>query len=124
MSLASINPGDWAVNKIEDVLTGAKRASYRNMRAQHAAYAQNKLDEASTMQVVHRATPTPANTGAPMPGYRKRGPINPSTTGAPMPGTLKNKTAIHPITGEKVNPVPVKQRGANPTPPGTKPKKK
>jgi len=124
MSVASINPGDWAVNKIEDVLTGAKRASYRNMRAQHDKYAQNKLNEASTMQVVHRATPTPENTGAPMPGYRKRGPINPSTTGAPMPGTLKNKTAIHPITGAKVNPVPVKPRGAKPTAPGTMPKKK
>jgi hypothetical protein len=124
MSIASINPGDWAVNKIEDILTSGKRASYRNMRAQHSAYAQNKLDDASTMQVVHRATPTPENTGAPMPGYRKRGPINPSTTGAPMPGTLKTKTAIHPITKEKVNPVPVKKSGNAPTPPGTKPKKK
>ena len=115
MSMASINPGDWAVNKIEDVLTGAKRASYRNMRAQHAAYAQNKLSEASTMQVVHRATPTPANTGAPMPGYRKRGPINPSTIGAPVPG-LKN-------TQTKTPTIPVKPIGKKPTAPGTKPKK-
>jgi hypothetical protein len=124
MSLASINPGDWAVSKIEDILTSGKRASYRNMRAQHDQYAKNKLNDASTMQVVHRATPTPENTGAPVPGYRKRGPINPSTTGAPMPGTLKTKTAIHPITGAAVNPVPVKRVGAKPTPAGTKPKKK
>jgi hypothetical protein len=71
-----------------------------------------------------RQLPTPRSTGAPTPGYRKRGAVNPSTTGAPMPGTLKNKTAIHPITGESVTPVPVKPKGANPTAPGTRPKKK
>jgi hypothetical protein len=73
---------------------------------------------------VKQETPTPANTGAPVPGYRKRGPINPSTTGAPMPGTLKTYTATHPITGAKVPRVPVKPQGKKPTSPGTKPKKK
>jgi len=124
MSISSINPGDWAVDRIESTLRSAKKTSYKKMLLEHEKYKQNKLDDASTMQVVHRATPTPENTGAPIPGYRKRGPINPSTTGAPMPGTLKNKTAIHPITGAKVNPVPVKPRGAKPTAPGTMPKKK
>ena len=68
--------------------------------------------------------PTPASTGAPIPGYRKRGPITPSTTGAPVPGTLKNNTATHPITGAKVPRTPVKPKGAKPTAPGTRPKKK
>jgi hypothetical protein len=68
--------------------------------------------------------PTPGNTGAPVPGYLKRGPINPSTTGAPVPGTLKNNTATNPITGAKVPRVPVKSKGAKPTAPGTRPKKK
>ena len=68
--------------------------------------------------------PTPANTGAPTPGYLKRGPINPSTTGAPVPGTLQKNTATHPITGAKVPRTPVKPKGAKPTAPGTRPKKK
>lgn len=71
-----------------------------------------------------QSIPTPANTGAPVPGYLKRGPINPSTTGAPVPGTLQKNTATHPMTGAKVPSVPVKRKGANPTAPGTKPKKK
>ncbi len=62
-----------------------------------------------------------ANNGAPL---RTQGPINPSTTGAPVPGTLKNNTAIHPITGASVPSVPVKRKGAKPTAPGTRPKKK
>jgi hypothetical protein len=43
--------------------------------------------------LTRKEKPTPANTGAPVPGYLKRGLINPSTTGAPVPGTLKNNTA-------------------------------
>jgi hypothetical protein len=72
-----------------------------------------------------RTTPTPANTGAPIPGYRKRGSnITPQSTGAPVPGTLKNNTATHPITGAKVPRVPTKSKGKKPTAPGTRPKKK
>ena len=81
------------------------------------------IDQQQTTTVT-REKPTPANTGAPTPGYRKRGPINPATTGAPMPGTLKTNTATHPITGGKVPSVPVKPKGAKPTAPGTRPKKK
>jgi hypothetical protein len=114
----SWNPFTWAANAIP----GSKRPSYRDVE-EHYAYAEKVRQTANTMQTVHRATPTPANTGAPVPGYLKRGPINPSTTGAPMPGTLKTKTATHPITGEKITPVPVKPRGNKPTAPGTKPKK-
>jgi hypothetical protein len=58
------------------------------------------------------------------PQVRKQGPINPSTTGAPMPRPPKNKSAIHPITGAQVPRVPMKPRGAKPTAPGTRPKKK
>jgi hypothetical protein len=81
-------------------------------------------DAESMHQAQYRTLPTPANTGAPVPGYKQRGSyITPSTTGAPMPGTLKNNTAIHPVTQAKVPSVPVKTKGAKPTPAGTKPKK-
>jgi len=82
------------------------------------------MHQVHTGDMLKRMTPTPANTGAPIPGYRVRGPVNPSTTGAPMPGTLKTKTAIHPITGSRVPPVPTKPKGAKPTAPGTRPKKR
>lgn len=80
--------------------------------------------EQRSTTITEREKPTPQNTGAPQPGYRKRGPVNPSTTGAPMPGSLQKKTATHPITGASVPPVPLKRKGANPTAPGTRPKKK
>ena len=67
-----------------------------------------------------RETPTPANTGAPMPGYRKRGPINPSTTGAPMPGTRQTSTGKIPVKHTRAYPKMQK----SPTAPGTKPKKR
>jgi len=86
------------------------------------AMVQQRHIEQTTL--ARQTKPTPANTGAPVPGYRKRGAINPSTTGAPVPGTLKNNTATHPITGEKVPRTPVKPKGAKPTAPGTRPKKK
>jgi hypothetical protein len=114
----SWNPFVWAAS----ALPGAKREDHRDA-SRHDKYAKKVQETATMMQTVHRATPTPENTGAPVPGYLKRGPINPSTTGAPVPGTLKTQTAIHPITGEKVTPVPVKPRGKKPTAPGTKPKK-
>jgi hypothetical protein len=44
-------------------------------------------------------------------------PVTPST---PKP----TPTSIHPITGETVPTVPVKRSKNNPTPPGTKPKRK
>ena len=104
---------------------------YRNSISNYKTQLRNKnLYDALSMHQVHtgnmleRTTPTPANTGAPIPGYKVRGPVNPSTTGAPMPGTLKFKTAIHPITGSRVPSVPVKRKGANPTAPGTRPKKR
>ena len=89
-------------------------------------YSNAMVQQSHTEQTVlaRQTKPTPQNTGAPMPGYRKRGTINPSTTGAPVPGTLKNNTATHPITGAKVPRVPVKSKGAKPTAPGTRPKKK
>jgi len=89
-------------------------------------YSNAMIQQSHTEQTVlaRQTKPTPQNTGAPMPGYRKRGAINPSTTGAPVPGTLQKNTATHPITGEKVPPVPVKSKGAKPTAPGTRPKKK
>lgn len=89
-------------------------------------YSNAMAHQSHTEQTVlaRQTKPTPQNTGAPMPGYRKRGAINPSTTGAPVPGTLKNNTATHPITGAKVPRVPVKSKGAKPTAPGTRPKKK
>jgi hypothetical protein len=89
-------------------------------------YSNAMVQQSHTEQTVlaRQSKPTPANTGAPMPGYRKRGAINPSTTGAPVPGTLKKNTAIHPITGAKVPRTPVKPKGAKPTAPGTRPKKK
>jgi hypothetical protein len=40
-----------------------------------------------------------------------------------MPGTLKTKTSVNPITQASVTSVPVKPKGAKPTPAGTKPKK-
>ena len=89
-------------------------------------YSNAMVQQSHTEQTVlsRQTKPTPQNTGAPMPGYRKRGAINPSTTGAPVPGTLKNNTATNPITGAKVPRTPVKPKGAKPTAPGTKPKKK
>jgi hypothetical protein len=93
-----------------------KEKNYSNAMVQQSHTEQTSLTRSEK--------PTPANTGAPVPGYRKRGPITPSTTGAPVPGTLKNNTATHPITGAKVPRVPVKPKGAKPTAPGTRPKKK
>jgi hypothetical protein len=89
-------------------------------------YSNAMVQQRHTEQTVlaRKTKPTPANTGAPVPGYRKRGAINPSTTGAPVPGTLKSSTATNPITGAKVPRVPVKSKGAKPTAPGTRPKKK
>lgn len=69
--------------------------------------------EQRSTTITEREKPTPQNTGAPQPGYRKRGPVNPSTTGAPMPG--KSTTNSSPS-------VPVKPKGAKPTAPGTRPK--
>lgn len=82
------------------------------------------LHQVHTGGIVNRDTPTPESTGAPVPGYRKRGPINPSTTGAPVPGTLKTNTAVHPITGAKVPTIPVKRSNYKQTAPGTKPKQR
>jgi hypothetical protein len=66
-----------------------------------------------------RETPTPENTGAPVPGYKKRGSnITPESTGAPVPGANKPTGKITP-KHTRAYPKKLKQ-----TPPGTKPKKK
>ena len=98
------------------------RAGLKNQQKQMKSRVQG---DAETIHEAHyRNLPTPANTGAPVPGYKQRGPyITPSTTGAPMPGTLKTKTSVNPVTQASVTPVPVKPKGAKPTPAGTKPKK-
>ena len=101
-----------------------------SLRNYHAAVKDRIFMDALALHQVHtdgalsRETPTPANTGAPIPGYRKRGPINPSTTGAPMPGTLKNNTATNPTTKASVPSIPVKRSNSKQTAPGTKPKKR
>lgn len=112
------NPFVAAGNFIDSILPKDKESDkhYSNSMVQQSHTEQTAL--------TRHDKPTPANTGAPVPGYRKRGPINPSTTGAPVPGTLKTQTATHPITGAKVPRVPVKPKGAKPTAPGTRPKKK
>jgi hypothetical protein len=46
------------------------------------------------------------------------------TTATPVAPATSIDTAIHPTTGMRVPRVPVKPKGAKPTPPGTKPKKK
>ena len=98
---------------------------YSRAMAQQRVHNQNVQDHVNSQQPAQskQQLPTPETTGAPTPGYLKRGPINPSTTGAPVPGTLKNNTAINPITGAKVPRVPTKKKGAKPTAPGTKPKR-
>jgi hypothetical protein len=112
------NPFVAAGNFVDKLVPKDKESDKHYSRAM---VQQNHTEQTSLTQ---QETPTPANTGAPVPGYRKRGPINPSTTGAPVPGTLKNNTATHPITGANVPRVPVKSKGAKPTAPGTRPKKK
>jgi len=83
----------------------------------HQFQADEHVEDSATV----RETPTPANTGAPMPGYRQRTNITPQSTGAPMPGTLNQST-----TGK----LPVKHTRSYPkmnkkqTAPGTKPKKR
>jgi hypothetical protein len=117
------NPFLAAGNFIGNQYRKGIREQESNLRADLLAKTLS-MHEAHYKGLPLREKPTPANTGAPVPGYRKRGPITPSTTGAPMPGTLKDKTSIHPTTGAKVTPVPVKAKSSKPTPSGTKPKKK
>jgi hypothetical protein len=115
------NPFSAAANLL-DSLTSKPETETRRARHYDTAMAHQRHTEQTVL--TRKEKPTPSNTGAPVPGYRKRGLINPSTTGAPVPGTLKNNTATHPITGEKVPRTPVKPKGAKPTAPGTRPKKK
>jgi hypothetical protein len=115
------NPFSAAANLL-DSLTPKPEKETRIPKHYDTAMAHQRYTQQTTL--ARKEKPTPANTGAPVPGYRKRGAINPSTTGAPVPGTLKNNTATNPITGAKVPRVPVKSKGAKPTAPGTRPKKK
>jgi hypothetical protein len=115
------NPFSAAANLL-DSLTSKPEKETRRPRHYDTAMAHQRHTEQTVL--TRKEKPTPANTGAPVPGYRKRGLINPSTTGAPVPGTLKNNTATNPITGAAVPRVPVKPKGAKPTAPGTRPKKK
>lgn len=67
-----------------------------------------------------RQTPTPENTGAPVPGYRQRGSnITPQSTGAPVPGTLKQPTTSGKLPVKHTRAYPKKLK---PTAPGTRPK--
>jgi hypothetical protein len=115
------NPFSAAANLL-DSLTPKPEKETRRAKHYDTAMAHQRYTQQTTL--ARKEKPTPANTGAPVPGYRKRGAINPSTTGAPVPGTLKNNTATNPITGAQVPRVPVKSKGAKPTAPGTRPKKK
>jgi len=124
MSNVQFQSRDWnpfvaASNLIDSLIPEAEKDKDKH-------YSNAMAHQSHTEQTVlaRQTKPTPQSTGAPMPGYRKRGPITPSTTGAPVPGTLKKNTATHPITGAKVPRVPVKSKGAKPTAPGTRPKKK
>ncbi|CAB4179495.1 hypothetical protein UFOVP1033_142 [uncultured Caudovirales phage] len=89
---------------------------YKRALAQSIVHNKNVQNHVNSQQP-QRQRPTPENTGAPTPGYLKRGAINPSTTGAPMPGTLKNNAST-----KSTPSVPVKPKGAKPTAPGTRPK--
>jgi hypothetical protein len=97
----------WAGQKI-DKFTAPKIPNLNPKQFEYV-HEDEQVEEPGTV----RETPTPANTGAPTPGYRKRGPVNPSTTGAPMPKANTPQTPS----------VPVKPKGKKPTAPGTKPKK-
>jgi hypothetical protein len=119
------NPFVGAANFI-DRLTPKDEEKDKNKSESNAKDQQSHTEETT---LAKNETPTPANTGAPIPkSYSKKtqvriqGPINPSTTGAPVPG--KKNTATHPITGAKVPRVPVKSKGKKPTAPGTRPKKR
>ena len=117
------NPFTAAAGLLDELLPKPEKETKTNRQRHYdTAMAHQRYTEQTVL--TRKEKPTPENTGAPVPGYRKRGPINPSTTGAPVPGTLKNNTATHPITGEKVPRTPVKPKGAKPTAPGTRPKKK
>ena len=118
---SSWNPAETFGKALDMGLNARNRMQY--FKEAHAA-ARNEEHEQETPATV-RETPTPANTGAPVPGHRQRGSnITPESTGAPMPGTLKKNTATHPITGNLVPAVPVKRKGAKPTAPGTRPKQR
>jgi hypothetical protein len=116
---------DWnpfaAASSTLSTINVLENVHHKRALTQLAAHYKNaNIGQQSTTE--QRPTPTPANTGAPTPGYLKRGPINPSTTGAPVPGTLTTKTSTNPMTGAASTPVPVKRKGAKPTAPGTRPK--
>jgi len=66
-----------------------------------------------------RQIPTPASTGAPMPGHRQRTNITPQSTGAPMPKA--NTPAAGKLPVKHTREYPKKIKG---TAPGTKPKKR
>ena len=94
--------------------------------------AQNRLSQNASQNATVRQTPTPANTGAPMPGYRKRTTITPISTGAPMPKITPQSTGapMPKANTQQAQKTSVKHTRAypkmqkNPTAPGTKPKKK
>lgn len=130
---------DWnpflAASTLVDKLADRGNSQYRTQMAMMAA--QNRMrDTAPTTEdlppkptkffkppATVRSTPTPANTGAPVPGYRQRGSnITPQSTGAPMPKTNANATtSTGKITPKHTSAYPKKIKG---TAPGTRPKKK
>lgn len=95
------------------------RNRYKYFKDAHDA-ARNEEPEQETPGTV-RETPTPANTGAPLPGHRQRGSnITPESTGAPVPGTLKQTTDRIPAKSTRRFPKMDKKQTA----PGTRPKRK
>lgn len=97
------------------------RNRYQFFKDAHDAARNEEQPQSDT--VAQQETPTPGNTGAPVPGYRQRGShITPESTGAPVPGTLKQTpVASGNITPKHTKAYPKKQKQ---TAPGTRPKKK
>lgn len=90
-----------------------------NLNRKQFAPEQEPISEEPVQQqsATVREAPTPANTGAPLPGHRQRTNITPQSTGAPMP-----KSEIKPLPVKHTRSYPKKSK--NPTAPGTRQKKR
>lgn len=103
---------DWnpflAASNLLDRLATQNKAQYQQRMAALAAQARN--EKAKSKKPVKKSVTQP-----------EEPQMTTATTVAPATSI---DTAIHPTTGMRVPRVPVKPKGAKPTPPGTKPKKK
>ena len=100
------------------------KAANTNRQNSYMFAAQNRLRETASTDTGApakvRETPTPENTGAPIPGQRQRGSnITPQSTGAPMPKTTTPSGRIPAKSTKRFPKMDKKQ-----TAPGTRPKKK